>query len=514
LGRKAFAGIMLTLLLIGVLTWVFNIQPVEAEPGTIYIRADGSVDPPAANITSVDNVTYTFTGNIHDKIVVERDNIVVDGIGYTLQGTGSGDGISVLYRSNITIKNIEIKAFNHGIYLEGGSNARHTIFGNILTANNDAGIDVFGSSRNSISGNNITNNGQGVYLRLTGNNIVSENNIANNERDGIILVQKAHDNTFFGNSIINNNIGVSQVEAWDNNRFYHNNFINNTQQAGFFRYLNYWNISYPSGGNYWSDYTGEDLYSGPYQNETGNDGIGDTPYVISQYNQDNYPFIKSWGWDKTPPVTINDYDGLWHTANFTVALTATDGLSGITETYYKIDGSPRNVTAHGQPLIATESVNNTLEYWSVDFAGNEETPHNVLTKIKLDKTAPAISITSPSVDVEIRSSNPAIEWSGTDTTSGIDHYEIRLDNSSWTNMGTNTTYTFTGVGDGTHIADVKAFDKAGKPQITSVRFTVNTSPIGGPGYTEEIAITVVVLLAVASAIYLLKVRKKHLKRFL
>jgi len=57
---------------------------------------------------------------------------------------------------------------------------------------------------------------------------------------------------------------------------------------------NTWDNGYPSGGNYWSNYTDADLYSGPYQNETGSDGIGDTPYVIDAENQDNYPLMNPW----------------------------------------------------------------------------------------------------------------------------------------------------------------------------------------------------------------------------
>ena len=60
------------------LTLAFNIQPVKAS-GTIYVRADGSIDPPDAPILTVDNITYTFAGNINDSIVVERDNIVLMG---------------------------------------------------------------------------------------------------------------------------------------------------------------------------------------------------------------------------------------------------------------------------------------------------------------------------------------------------------------------------------------------------------------------------------------------------
>jgi uncharacterized protein (DUF2141 family) len=54
---------------------------------------------------------------------------------------------------------------------------------------------------------------------------------------------------------------------------------------------NTWDDGYPSGGNYWSDYSGTDVYSGPYQNVTGSDGIGDIPYVIDANNTDHYPLV-------------------------------------------------------------------------------------------------------------------------------------------------------------------------------------------------------------------------------
>jgi parallel beta-helix repeat protein len=94
--------------------------------------------------------------------------------------------------------------------------------------------------------------------------------------------------------------------------------------------------------------------------------------------------------DKTPPTTSDDYNGLWHTTNFPIILTATDNISGIAQTHYKINDSlTKTVSLDGQPLITTEGTNNTLEYWSIDYAGNEES-HHILTEIKLDKTAPTI----------------------------------------------------------------------------------------------------------------------------
>jgi hypothetical protein len=58
--------------------------------GTIYIRADGSIDPSTAPIQR-NGDTYTLTDNIFQSdiyattIVIERDNIVFDGAGYTLR---------------------------------------------------------------------------------------------------------------------------------------------------------------------------------------------------------------------------------------------------------------------------------------------------------------------------------------------------------------------------------------------------------------------------------------------
>jgi len=53
-----------------------------------------------------------------------------------------------------------------------------------------------------------------------------------------------------------------------------------------------WNITYPYGGNYWSDYWGDDLYSGPNQDIPGPDGIGDIPYEIPcEHGIDYYPLM-------------------------------------------------------------------------------------------------------------------------------------------------------------------------------------------------------------------------------
>jgi parallel beta-helix repeat protein len=112
--------------------------------------------------------------------VVERDNIVVDGAGHVLEGAGTGNGISLDGRSNVTIKNITIRKYTGGTNLS--SSLGNTLYANNITANYDFGICLdYSSNYNNISGNNITNNGHGVVIDYSSNNSINGNNITNND---------------------------------------------------------------------------------------------------------------------------------------------------------------------------------------------------------------------------------------------------------------------------------------------------------------------------------------------
>jgi len=222
---KLITGLVLTLFLVGMLTFAFNVQPAKAS-GTIYIRADGSVE--GTDKIQRDGDLYTFTDNIYGSIVVERDNIVVDGTGYTVQGPppyGKLAGIELSGRSNITIRNMEIRAFFYGIFLVYYSN-HNNIIGNKLTANNYDGIWLFDSSYNSIVGNNITNNWNGIRLQYSSfSNSISRNNITNSTDCGIAL--GGSNNTIFRNNITNNGYGIV-VDSSNNNSIVGNNItVNN-----------------------------------------------------------------------------------------------------------------------------------------------------------------------------------------------------------------------------------------------------------------------------------------------
>ena len=79
----------ITLLLIVSLFSVIGFVSCEQTLQTIRIKTDGSIEPINVPIQRDGNV-YRFTADICGTIVVEKDNITIDGAGYTLFGTYNG----------------------------------------------------------------------------------------------------------------------------------------------------------------------------------------------------------------------------------------------------------------------------------------------------------------------------------------------------------------------------------------------------------------------------------------
>jgi hypothetical protein len=165
--------------------------------------------------------------------------------------------------------------------------------------------------------------------------------------------------------------------------------------------------------------------------------------------------------DNMPPSTLHNYDGSWYTSNFSITLTATDLESSVNTTYYKINYGPtKTVGADGQPLITEEGADNTLTYWSVDNAGNQETP-KMLAFIKLDKTVPKGSITINDGATSTTSTQVKLTLSAEDATSGI--AQMRFFDSiygEWEKYATSKLWTFK-TGDAYKTVYVQFRDNAG-----------------------------------------------------
>ncbi len=81
--------------------------------------------------------------------------------------------------------------------------------------------------------------------------------------------------------------------------------------------------------------------------------------------------------DLTPPTTTSDAQATY-TGTATIALSAADnpGGSGVFETYYLLDADPQ---ATGTSVTVTSAGQHTLQFWSVDVAGNIESPLGPVT---------------------------------------------------------------------------------------------------------------------------------------
>ena len=186
-----------------------------------------------------------------------------------------------------------------GIFLQ--SSDRNNISDN-LVINTWDGITFWGSSNNTISGNTVVNlfivGGTSIQFAYgSAFNHAIGNAFLGIAQIGIRCYQgDSGSNVLIGNIVENHYHGI-YADGSSNNIFYHNSIVNNTINQAYITGVNVWDDGYPSGGNYWSDYNGTDLFYGSAQNETGSDGIGDAPYLIDANNIDHYPLMNPW----TPP---------------------------------------------------------------------------------------------------------------------------------------------------------------------------------------------------------------------
>jgi len=297
-----------------------SLPPILVFPSTT-ISANGDVSPSTAPIQHNGNV-YTFTGNLHGELIVDRDNVIVDGGDFSLQGNGSAGnlyirlsetGLNLTGITNVTILNLQIYNYNNGVYLDNSTNA--TISGNSITLDG-YGIFEAASTFADISANKIAQNNYDIYV-----NTPSENNkIVNNNIDSASFGITLNDSS--GNVIFNNNLTKSGIDdesgsnnlitgnlmysdyfgvylngATDSviaannftacsfgadspggasgNLFYMNDFNNTHTNAFAGNQKNTWDNG--TDGNYWSDY--QTRY--PNATEIDNSGIGDTPYTVS-----------------------------------------------------------------------------------------------------------------------------------------------------------------------------------------------------------------------------------------
>ncbi len=297
------------------------------------------------------NNSIDTSNEVNDKpvyYIYDQDSAVIDGV--------EAGHITIAYSENVVIQNLDLEMMD-GIrlsFVENCSISSVNISSNlwgIYTAQSSylilEDINIFNIMTNDfysvhlsytydskIDNVSISNSaGGGIGLFYSNNNEIKYCNVHDNIWSTAFYLEGSDNNVITKNSIVNNGFGL-KLDSTDYNLIYHNNVHWNSVLAGedyIEPYTTNWDNGYPSGGNYWSDYTGQDEFNGVNQDIPGSDGIGDEPGWM-----DNYPLMNpvdldipiSWldplpsYWFKSSPLIINvnsfdesneiEYLSLWY----------------------------------------------------------------------------------------------------------------------------------------------------------------------------------------------------------
>jgi len=335
---KKFVAIFVVFLIIAVSAVVYVLYLDGVCPKTLVVPDDyATIGWAVGNATDGDTV-YVRSGTYNESVSIDKPlSLMGEDISSTVifsEGTrGSGHTITIK-ADNVTVSGFTITSYHpfHSLYFFYGIGIRGNncnITGNIIEncregivssasvhsvtiskniirdttagmgilfiyavphhititdnniTNTTYGIGVQDGYSYVISGNNVINNGGGIGIRGSDSTITG-NNVTSNTGEGINIY--GSNNTISANYVADNKVGVTfSGSTTTDNMFYSNSFIDNDQnvQITSTNYTEIWDNG--TVGNYWSDYNGTD---------TDGDVIGDTPYVIDENNQDNYPLMK------------------------------------------------------------------------------------------------------------------------------------------------------------------------------------------------------------------------------
>ncbi len=322
--------------------------------------------------------------NTLEPFVVRR--VYVHG-GYGGFDAAQNDGISMDRVANGRVEASRIRGNAYGINIFFGTEI--TIEGNDISGNAWCGVCADLSRSIHVRGNLFLDDGTAVGFGSTISSEISDNRMLDNQASGANLAgeqfRPSASISVMRNDISNSAVGVrmQNVEVvnvlWNRirgSRYYGvqvwgpapylailwNDFIDNYFDADLKVDDNVtWSLGYPSGGNFWANYTGEDRCSGPSQDVCpDSDGIGDAPFAIHAWNPNGAPAVDPY--PKIPPQFPADAPA----NRAPVALFAMTPAAG---------AFPLNVTFDASEVWDLQDPASALEVrWDWDGDGGWDTP--------------------------------------------------------------------------------------------------------------------------------------------
>lgn len=188
--------------------------------------------------------------------------------------------------------------------------------------------------------------------------------------------------------------------------------------------------------------------------------------------------------DKTTPQIIAEQEPAanaagWNVSDVAVSFDCTD--TGSVQSGRDNDAT----TLGGDRIVSQEGQDQSVSSVGdcVDRAGNEASDASI--KVSIDKTPPTVDITdNPSEITEETTAD--FTFDPTDSLSGVDAVECRLDGGSFAPCDGNGSETLTGLAEGQHTFEVRAVDVAGNTG-NPASFTWSIIPSDPSAFTVEIA---------------------------